>query len=261
MSHPTSVGRVPRSGPAVLVALVLPLLCSGALLAQGRGAAPTSPTTPRSTAAIDLTGMWVAVISEDWRWRMVTPSRGDFPSIPLNLKAQEIAEAWDPAKDEAAGEQCRAYGAPGLMRGPTRLRISWADDSTLKLETDYGMQTRLLHFGPGPRTAAPRSWQGTSRAEWVATGGRGGGRFGYLKSVTTNLRPGYLRKNGVPYSASAVFTEQWDVHVRANGARYLVVTSIVEDPVYLQSPWITALHFHQERDADKWDPTPCDARF
>jgi hypothetical protein len=238
----------------VLVVVVATTFAGARAAAQGqaRGAAP-----------IDLTGNWVAVISEDWRWRMVTPSKGDFPSIPLNMKGQEMAEAWDPAKDEAAGEQCRAYGAPGLMRGPTRLRISWRDDNTLAVETDYGTQTRLLAFGAAPR-AAPRTWQGTTRAEWIATGaGRGAGpqRFGYLKSVTTNLRPGYLRKNGVPYSAAAVLTEHWDMHARPDGARYLVITSIVDDPVYLQSPWLTALHFQQERDGSKWDPTPCDARF
>jgi hypothetical protein len=238
------------------------LAASAAVAAQGRGGAPL-PATPRQAAPIDLAGQWVAVISEDWRWRMVTPSKGDFPSIPLNLKGQELAEAWDPVKDEAAGEQCRAYGAPGLMRGPTRLRIGWLDDTTLKVETDYGMQTRLLRFGSAAPAAGPRTWQGTSRAEWVMTGPARGGnrRFGYMKSVTTNLRPGYLRKNGVPYSANAVFTEQWDVHAQPNGTRYLVITNIVEDPAYLQSPWITALHFTQERDPSKWDPTPCDARF
>jgi hypothetical protein len=227
--------------------------------AQGRGAA--TPATPRQAAPIDLTGQWVAVISEDWRWRMITPSKGDFPSVPLNLKGQELAEAWDPAKDEAAGEQCRAYGAPGVMRGPTRLRISWLDDTTLKVETDYGMQTRLFRFGASSPPTGPRTWQGMSRGEWVMTGGRSGGRFGYMKSVTTNLRPGYLRKNGVPYSANTIFTEQWDVHSQPNGTRYLVITNSVEDPVYLQSPWITALHFTAERDGSKWDPTPCDARF
>ncbi len=119
--------------------------------AQGRGAqAPAVPPTPRAQAPIDLTGYWVAIISEDWRWRMITPSRGDFPSIPINAAAQKIAEAWDPAKDEAAGEACKAYGAPGLMRGPTRLHITWLDDDTLKLETDYGMQTRLFEFRNAP---------------------------------------------------------------------------------------------------------------
>jgi hypothetical protein len=231
--------------------------------AQGRGGQP-APPTPRSMAPIDLTGNWVAVISEDWRWRMVTPPKGDFPSIPLNMDGQRVTEAWDPARDEAAGEQCKAYGAPGLMRGPTRLRIGWLDDSTLRLETDYGMQTRVFRFGNSTQTPAARSWQGTSRAEWnVRPAGRGAGgqRFGSMKSVTTNLRPGYLRKNGVPYSANAVYTEHWDVHTRANGARYLVITSIVEDPAYLQIPWVTALHFTREPDGSKWDPTPCDARF
>ena len=116
-------------------------------------------------APIDLTGYWVAVITEDWRWRMVTPAKGDYASIPLNVAGKNLADTWDPAKDEAAGEQCKAYGAPGLMRGPTRLHITWLDDTTLKLETDYGMQTRLLQFAPpGPAPTAGPSLQGVTAA-------------------------------------------------------------------------------------------------
>jgi hypothetical protein len=237
---------------------------TGAVQAQGRGAqAPATPPTPRAQAPIDLTGNWVAIISEDWRWRMITPSRGDFPSIPLNMAAQKIAETWDPAKDEAAGEACKAYGAPGLMRGPTRLRITWLDDDTLKLETDYGMQTRLFEFRGAPAGQAP-SLQGRSVAQWMFAGGgrgRGGARFGAMKAVTTNLKPGYLRKNGVPYSEKAVFTEYWDLHTETNGDKYIVVTNTVDDPTYLQAPWITSLHFKREPDGSKWNPEPCDARF
>ena len=239
---------------AVFVAL------SGTATAQARGAA----ATPRAAAPIDLTGYWVAIISEDWRWRMITPAKGDFPGIPLNPEGLRVAQAWDPGKDEAAGQQCRAYGAPGLMRGPTRLRIAWVDDQTLKLETDYGMQTRLLQFRRQAAASAP-SWQGVSAAEWLFAGGRGRGRgterFGSMKSVTTQLRPGYLRKNGVPYSSSTVFTEYWDILNRSNGDKWLLVTNVVEDPVYLQAPWMTAVHFKKEPDGSKWEPTPCDARF
>jgi hypothetical protein len=248
------------------LALALLFSAGNQAQAQGRGGA-AGAQPPRAAAPIDITGYWVAIISEDWRWRMVTPSRGDFPSIPLNLAAQKIAEAWDPAKDEAAGEQCKAYGAPGLMRGPTRLHITWLDDDTLKLETDYGMQTRLFEFGAtAPGTAKP-SWQGTSAAQWVTAGGgrrgggRGGTRYGSMKSVTTNLRPGYLRKNGVPYSEKTSFTEYWDLHTEANGDQYLVDTNVVNDPVYLQLPWITAIHFKKEKDGSKWNPEPCDPRF
>lgn len=233
---------------------------------QGRGAAPTAPT-PRAAAPIDLTGYWVAYITEDWRWRMVTPAKGDYASVPLNVDGKRLADAWDPAKDEAAGEQCKSYGAPGLMRGPTRLRITWLDDTTLKLETDYGIQTRLLQFRPRTPATGPPTWQGVTTAQWVTAGRGGGGRAGAprrgsLKSVTTRLRPGYLRKNGVPYSANTVFTEYWDVLTGPpNDTQWLVVTNVVEDPTNLQTPWITSVHFKKEPDAAKWDPTPCSARF
>jgi hypothetical protein len=273
MIAPQFVGQVPRRvsfassrGPAAVATLALALLFSADShpLAQGRGGQAV-PQTPRAAAPIDMTGYWVAIISEDWRWRMVTPSRGDFPSVPLNLAAQKIAEAWDPAKDEAAGEQCKAYGAPGLMRGPTRLHITWLDDDTLKLETDYGMQTRLFEFGKTSSITAKPSWQGASVAQWVMAGGGrgagGGARYGSMKSITTNLRSGYLRKNGVPYSEKTSFTEYWDLHTEGNGDQYLVDTNVVNDPVYLQLPWMTAIHFKKEKDDSKWNPEPCDARF
>ena len=133
------------------IALLIALVASPALLAQapargqgqggrgGRGAAATEPPpTPRAAAPIDLTGYWVSVITEDWRWRMVTPPKGDYVSIPINVEAKKAADAWDPAKDTAAGDQCKTYGAPGLMRLPTRLHITWQDDTTLKVETDTG---------------------------------------------------------------------------------------------------------------------------
>ena len=106
----------------------------------GRPARP--PKTPREAAPVDLTGYWVSVISEDWRWRMVTPLRGDFQSIPLNEAGKRVGLAWDPAADEAAGLQCQSYGAPAVMRVPGRVHITWTDDRTLKLETDAGGQTR-----------------------------------------------------------------------------------------------------------------------
>jgi hypothetical protein len=251
--------------------LIVVTSATATIFAQGvRGAAPGRaggpPASARAAAPFDPTGYWVAIISEDWRWRMVTPAKGDVVSIPLNPEGLRVAEAWDPAKDEAAGEQCKAYGAPGLMRGPTRLHVTWQDDNTLKIESDYGTQTRLLRFGPAPAAAGgAKTWQGVTTAQWVmAAGGgrgRGGARRGSIKSVTTQLRPGYLRKNGVPYSDRAVLTEYWDLHTETNGVQYLVDTNVIDDPVYLQTPWITALHFKKEPDGSKWDPSTCDARF
>jgi hypothetical protein len=240
--------------------------------AQGRtgGQAPAPPPTARAVAPIDLTGNWVSIISEDWRWRMVTPAKGDYQSVPITAEAKRIADAWDPARDQAAGEQCKSYGAAAIMRVPTRLRISWLDDNTLKVETDAGMQTRLLRFGSPKPPEAPPTWQGHSVAAWEIVGGRGaagrgaGGTdpqptFGNLKVVTTHMRPGYLRKNGIPYSAGAVLTEYWDLHREPNGDQWLVVTSLVDDSKYLQLQYVTSPNFKKERDGSKWDPTPCAA--
>ena len=229
--------------------------------AQGRGRGAQPPATARASAPFDLTGYWTAVITEDWRWRMVTPAKGDYQSIPITAAAQKAADAWDPGRDEAAGEQCKAYGAPGLMRAPTRLNISWLDDNTLKVDADYGMQTRLLHFGDWKSPGGAPTWQGDSVARWDG-GGRGAAPgSGSLFVRTSNLRPGYLRKNGVPYGANATMTEYWDLITEASGEQRILLLIVVEDPTYLQQPWTVPVHFKKERDGSKWDPTLCNARF
>jgi hypothetical protein len=258
--------------------------------------AQDAPPTPRTAAPIDVTGNWVAVITEDWRWRMLTPPKGDYASLPLNDEGRRVADSWNLAKDEAAGLACKPYGIGNIMRMPGRMHISWQDDTTLKVEFDAGTQTRLLHFGPsaasGPAKAGPPTWQGYSAAQWLiagqqlnldrngipngpspggaggaagAGGGRRGGggrgappRGGSLFVATSNFREGYLRKNGVPYSANATITEYFDkVGPEPNGDIILLVRTVVDDPKYLQVPFITSTHFKLEKDGSKWNPSPC----
>ena len=243
------------------------LLSGGAAEGQGRGGGPPQPpATPRAAAPVDLTGYWVSLVTEDWRFRMFTPPKGDFTSVPLNPEGRKIAQAWDPAKDEASGDQCKAYGVGGLMRIPGRLHITWQDDTTLKVEADAGTQTRVIHLGAP--TSPGGSWQGVSTATWdrspnvmdPPTGGRGGSSGGSLKVVTTRIKAGYLRKNGVPYSDGAVITEYWDRFDLPNGQPLLVVSTEVVDPTYLLQPFWTSTHFQKQNDASGWNPTPCSAK-
>jgi hypothetical protein len=254
----------------LIVGLALPLSAhaqrgggGGGRGGGGRGGGGgNAPQTGQAAAPVDLTGYWVALVTEDWRWRMITPKKGDFPSIPLNRAGQDLANAWDPAKDEANGDQCKSYGAGNVMRLPARFHITWADPNTLKVETDTGTQTRLFHFGAGqnPPVAAqnaadPKNWQGNSVASWEMAGGRGS-RAGELKVVTTGARPGYLQKNGVPYSANAVFTEFFNRYDEGDWSM-LVVSTLTEDPTYLQQPHIRSSHYRKLPDATGWNPTPC----
>jgi hypothetical protein len=240
------------------------LVCAVVDLGAQRGGRGGPPPTAKESAAIDLTGYWVSVITEDWKLRMVTPRKGAFDALPLNAEGRRVGNLWDPAKDDAAGEQCKAYGAGGVMRLPGRLRIAWQDDSTLRIETDAGTQTRLFRFGAAPASAGESSWQGQSAAEWVyAPARRGGGagqaRSGSLKVVTTNLRPGYVRKNGVPYSKDAVVTEYFDVNSLPNGEAWFTVTTRIDDPTYFARPYISTTDFKKLPDATGWNPTPCSA--
>jgi hypothetical protein len=243
-------------------------LAAGSLLAQGFGGRGGPPLSGKPGAVIDLTGTWVSIIDEDWRWRMVTPPKGDFASVPLNAAGRKAGDDWDPARDEREDNQCRAYGAAGVMRLPTRLRIDWQDDQTLKIETDAGEQIRLLHFGVWKSPGGEATWQGDSLAAWMKQplsrgfapplGGPRPGGGGALRVITTHMKPGYLRKNGAPYSAGAVLTEYLD-RVEFEGMSYLILTSIVEDPQYLNDTFITSEQFRLEPDNSKWRPKPCKA--
>ena len=220
-------------------------------------------------AVIDITGYWVSQINEDWRWRMVTPPKGDYASVPLNPEGRKVADSWDPAKNEADGEACKAYGAAGVMRLPTRLHITWADDNTMKVEADAGQQTRLFLFRAPKAAAGDPTWQGASAASWQKVAQQKGfgppyngaapGKGGALKVVTTHMRPGYLRKNGVPYSSNAVLTEYFD-RVELDGLPFLILTTVVEDPQYLNDIFTTSEQFKMETDGSKWTASPCKAK-
>lgn len=275
--------------PLLVAAIVAVAGMAHDAAAQRSGAAAAA--TPRSAAPIDLTGYWVAVVSEDWRHRMATARKGDYESVPLNAEGRRAADAWDLDADNAASQQCRAFGVGGLMRQPGRLHITWADDDTLKVDFDAGTQTRLLELGTAAAPGGAKTWQGFSRAEWlrppggnsgpvraqignstgpIAPGGGGRGQRGgpsptmalneggSLKVVTTNFLGGYLRKNGVPYSEAATITEYFHrLPELPNGDVWLHVVTIVEDPRYLNDSFYTSTHFRREGNGTRWNPTPC----
>jgi hypothetical protein len=254
---------------AFLLTLALPVFAQGR---GGRGAGQAGPpATARATAPIDLAGYWVSLIVDEWRFR-VTPQKGDIVYLPLNAQARQIANAWDPDKDQADGNACKAYGAIGVMQRPGRLHITWDGDNVLKIETDAGTQTRTLRFGPAPAAGVP-TWQGNSQAVWqvngrplIDTGGtgfvpinrvQGATRGGQLKVTTTNMKPGYIRKNGVPYSDKAVLTEYFTLLSGQANDSYIALTAMVDDPTYLTGQFIRTYTFKKIADATGWDATPC----
>lgn len=260
--------------------ITLPLVALA--LAMTAGAAPAQEETllnatppvdndagpsARDAAPFDPTGYWVSIVTEDWRIRMATPQVGDHVGIPLTPQATEIADNWHPREDIENNLECKAFGVGRIMREPTRLHITWDGDNLLKVEADAGEQERLLRFGPAQSASRGEpSWQGFSRAEWLyAPGGTNGVGFGVqpdrehgtMKVETDNVRAGYLRKNGVPYSEQTVVTEYIDHITNPDGTEYLIVKTHVWDPVNLTEPYITSSNFRRQDGKDGWNPRPC----
>jgi hypothetical protein len=244
-------------------------IASLALLLAASASAQTPPSA-RDAAPIDLTGYWVSYVTENWRYRMVTPPKGEYRRIPASPAALPLINGWDPVADEKAGNQCKSFGAAAIMNVPGRLHVTWQDANTLRIDTDAGTQTRRFRFeaaGPASpkRESAkagkpqPPTWQGESSAQWERTSGTEGGSS--LRVVTSNLRAGYLRKNGVPYSERASVTEHFDLAPLPQGGQLLLVNIVVDDPVYLNAPYVTSPHFKKEPDGSKWDPTPCSSTW
>jgi hypothetical protein len=248
-----------RAAQVLATGTALFLLTQVPMHAQ-RGAAPEASSGP----PVDLTGYYVSIVTEDWRYRMVTPAKGDYASVPLSAAGRKLADAWDPAKDESSGDQCKSYGAPAIMRVPGRIHVTQPDPNTFQIETDAGTQTRAFHLNAPPSVAAQPTWQGYSVASWDIPGGRGRGgetsKGGSLKVVTNHLKPGYLRKNGVPYSAKTVVTEYYSKTMEPNGDSWLIITTIVEDPEYLNGPFVTSTHFKRQPDSTGWAPSSCTSR-
>jgi hypothetical protein len=238
--------------------------------AQPRSRSPVDERSGREQAEdhFDLTGYWVPIITEDWLARMVTPPigyTGQFERLPYNEQGIAVGMAWDPEADVAAGLECKAFGAAHLMRMPTRLRIVWEGDDTLRIDADYGRQTRFLRFESSEAAMArdQGTWQGHSVASWekqrqgrgFGPGPRGGP--GTLKVVTDGMRAGYLTRHGFPYSDNALMTEYFVRHDDF-GDQWFTVTTIVEDPDYLTEPYVTSTHFRREPDDRIWNPRPCE---
>jgi hypothetical protein len=235
--------------------------------AQRGGPPPAAPAPAgRAGAPYDITGYWVSLVTDDWRYRMLTPPKGNVDYLPVNAEGRRVANLWDPSQDEANGEQCKAYGAGGVMRLPGRLHITWEADNVMRVETDAGTQTRRFFFGDSPPPSSGPTWQGYSVGRWERPAPARGratapnAPVGQLKVTTTQLRPGYMRKNGVPYGSNAVFTEYFLRLVDNGGQEYLAVTTMLDDPQYLQQPYVKTYQFKKQRDAAGWRPTPCTVR-
>jgi glyoxylase-like metal-dependent hydrolase (beta-lactamase superfamily II) len=199
----------------------------------------------------DLTGEWGARYHEDQLERMPGPELGDYLGLPITDAARLRADSWDASIATLPEWQCRPHPADYGTRGPANLRI-WkdVDNQTQQViayhtHVQWQAQERTIWMDgrPHPPEDAPHTWQGFSTGKWEGN---------QLTVVTTHLKEGYVRRNGVPRSDRATLVEHWIRH-----GDFLTLVSTIYDPVYLTEPFMRTTNWVLSLE-QSIDPYPCE---
>jgi hypothetical protein len=188
-------------------------------------------TTP-AFAQSHLNGDWVGLFHEDEPERAPGPDPGDYTGLPLNAAGRLYADSWDASRLTLPEHQCRAHVSPYILRGPIRVRITEERNPlsqnvvAIRQFMSTWAQERIIWLDgrPHPSPRAPHSWMGFSTGEWQGD---------VLKVVTTHIKQGWYRRNGVPMSALAKMTEYF-----MRRGNILTQVSIIDDPVFLDEPLV-----------------------
>jgi hypothetical protein len=184
-------------------------------------------------AQIDFSGSWAPLYHEDLPDRIPGPELGDYLGLPLNDAARLRADSYDADRISVVPEyQCRPHSADYSMRGLANMRVDMIRDpvtqSAIAFHTRMNFQemerTIWLDGRAHPSEYAPHTWQGFSTGTWDQN---------MLDIYTTHLKESYLKRNGVPRSDKATFTEHWVRH-----GNYLTVATVVTDPVFMTEPLV-----------------------
>jgi cyclase len=180
----------------------------------------------------DLSGNWTALYHEDQPHRIPGPELGDYTGIPLNDAGRLKADSWDASILTLREHQAKPHPSTYSLRGPANIRITRELDPVTQeiigyeLFGTFGQATRLIWLDgrPHPLEHAAHTWAGFSTGRWDGNS---------LDVVTSHLKVGWLQRNGVAHSDRATMTERFIRH-----GNYLTVVTIVDDPIYLEEPFI-----------------------
>jgi hypothetical protein len=205
---------------------------SRALLYSGILLTASSFLLAQTRVGFNPSGVWSPMYHEDELERTDPGSPvGDYLGMPINDDARLRADSWDADLISAPEHQCIPHSAIYAMRAPSNLKISTIEDPTTAqiiafvIDGTYdGPRTIWMDGRPHPSQFAAHTWSGFSTGEWEGD---------TLRIETTHLKAGYLRRNGIAFSDQATLTEFLDLH-----DKYLTLTSIAEDRVYLTEPLV-----------------------
>jgi hypothetical protein len=201
-------------------------------------------------AEIDLSGIWVGRVHEDFLERGTGPDMVEYEGLPLNESGRARALSWDPSLLALEEYQCRPHPSDYYTRfanfrfekrvdSTTQQTISWHMRKVWQAaERDIWMDGRAR-----PPEYAGHTWQGFSLGQWEGD---------VLSVHTTHLKQAYIRRNGVSRSDRAQTREHYIRH-----GNYITVIVVIQDPANLTESMIRSSDYELNPQANI-APYPCD---
>jgi cyclase len=208
------------------------------ILARALGIAWAAALIPHAAEAqMDFSGEWSARYHEDYEHRIPGPLPGDYTGLPINDAARLKADSWDASILSLREHQAKPHPSTYSLRGPANIRIRKeidpATQRTIGFEIfgTFGQATRMIWLDdrPHPPAYAPHTWAGFSTGRWDGD---------MLTVTTTHFKAGWLQRNGVAHSDQATMVEHFVRH-----GDVLTVFSAVNDPVYLDEPFVRSTNW------------------
>ena len=200
----------------------------------------------------DMSGEWVPRFHEDADERGGGPELGDYTGLPINDAGRARADSWDPAWLSMPEWQCRPHPVDYIWRGPSQMRI-WKEIDPLTREMvayhQYWLRSMdrpiYLDGRSRPPASAAFTWGGFSKGEWDGDN---------LRIVTTHMKEGYIRRNGVPRSSRSTLVQHWIRH-----GNVLTGVMMIYDPVYLEDVHVRSSDYILDP-SQHIPPYPCEPK-
>ncbi len=211
-------------------------------------------TAQRQGPPVDLAGQWASRNHEDAIYRGAGGFLGDYTGLPINAAARQMAQSWDAGSHSQPERSTQAHPVQYSMRGEgPNIRINEVRDPVadrllaLKIIGVYGRSDRTIWLDgrAHPSPFAEHTWDGFSTGTF---------HDGVLTVTTTHMKMGVIQKVGVYTSPYSVLTEHFTRH-----GLYLTMVSILEDPIYLEEPFVRSQTWMLEPTQNVAPPVPWDS--
>jgi hypothetical protein len=210
-------------------------------------------TSAPAIAQVDLSGNWISRQHEDWQDRGPGPEVVDYLGLPINDEARARALSYSTSALSLPERQCLYYPPHYVVIGPQGIRI-WSDVDpntgatrawNISAAIDRAIITIWMDGRPHPSTDALHPFAGFTTGVWEGN---------TLKTYTTHVKEGYLRRNGVPTSDQTTVSMSISRH-----DDILTITAVIDDPVYLTEPHILSRSWQLDPTALNLTnvPAPC----